>query len=548
MGDELNLYESRIKSIPSDLFNGKIVQPEDTKTFLEAVLRPGDRIALEGDNQKQAEFLSNALTTIDSSKIHGLHMLISSVTLDAHLDLFRQGIAQKLDFAYSGAQAVSLAGLVEQGAIDIGAIHTYAELYSRYFTDLIPDVAMVCAEKADTNGNLFTGANTEETPILCEAAHFGNGIVIAQVPEVSKELPRVDIPGDQVDFIVPTHKSNQIEPLFTRDPAKLNRMHILMGMMMIKGIYAEYGVQCLNHGIGYATAAIELLLPTYAREMGLKGKICSHWALNPHPTMIPAIEAGMVKSIHSFGSEPGMDEYIAARKNIFFTSRDGVLRSNRMICQMIGLYDTECFVGATLQIDPYGNSSTAVKGRISGFGGAPNLGSNPSGRRHATNAWLKVGKEMAFAGCSPSIMRGHKLVVQLTPTVSTKKGIPVFVKKLDAETMTEDNIFDIPPVMIYAEDLTHIVTEKGIAYLTRCSDKNERLSAIRAIAGQTPVGQDERPVETKKLRQKKVVAYPDDLGIKSEMVTNDLLAAKSMEDLVELSGGLYKPPRQFLKK
>ena len=27
-----------------------------------------------------------------------------------------------------------------------------------------------------------------------------------------------------------------------------------------------------------------------------------HWALNPHPALIPAIEAGWVESIHSFGS------------------------------------------------------------------------------------------------------------------------------------------------------------------------------------------------------------------------------------------------------
>jgi len=542
----MNFYESRIQSISPDLRNGKIIEPANTKQFLEAVLRPKDKVVLEGDNQKQAAFLSRTLATVNRLKIYDLHMLISAVTLDSHVELFRQGIAKKLDFAYSGAQAVPLAGLVEQGKVEIGAIHTYAELYSRYFTDLTPHVAMVCAEKADANGNLFTGANTEETPILCEAAHFGNGIVIAQVSEIVEALPRVDIPGDQVDFIIPTHELTQIEPLFTRDPAKLNEMHILMGMMMIKGIYAEYGVQCLNHGIGYATAAVELLLPTYAKTLGLQGKICSHWALNPHPTIIPAIEAGMVKSIHSFGSEPGMDEYVAARKNIFFASREGVLRSNRMVCQMVGLYDAECFVGATLQIDPYGNSSTAVKGRINGFGGAPNLGSNPSGRRHATPAWVKVGKEMASASRSTAMIRGHKLVVQLTPTVSVKKGIPVFVEKLDAQAMAEDNIFDIPPVMIYAEDLTHIVTEKGIAYLSRCSDKNERLAAIRAIAGQTPVGQGEQPAETKKLRQKKMVAYPEDLGIKSETATKDLLAAKNMEDLVELSGGLYTPPKQFL--
>jgi hypothetical protein len=34
---------------------------------------------------------------------------------------------------------------------------------------------------------------------------------------------------------------------------------------------------------GFNTAAIELLLPTYGEQLGLKGKICKHWTLNPHP-------------------------------------------------------------------------------------------------------------------------------------------------------------------------------------------------------------------------------------------------------------------------
>ena len=46
------------------------------------------------------------------------------------------------------------------------------------------------------------------------------------------------------------------------------------------------------------------------QSLGLKGKICTHWALNPHPTLIPAIEAGFVESVHSFGSEVGMEDYI----------------------------------------------------------------------------------------------------------------------------------------------------------------------------------------------------------------------------------------------
>ncbi|MBN0654140.1 malonate decarboxylase subunit alpha, partial [Pseudomonas aeruginosa] len=96
------------------------------------------------------------------------------------------------------------------------------------------------------------------------------------------------------------------EPLFTRDPRLIKQEHILMAMMAIKGIYAEHQVQSLNHGIGFNTAAIELLLPTYGEQLGLKGKICKHWTLNPHPTLIPAIESGWVESVHCFGGELGM--------------------------------------------------------------------------------------------------------------------------------------------------------------------------------------------------------------------------------------------------
>jgi malonate decarboxylase alpha subunit len=116
--------------------------------------------------------------------------------------------------------------------------------------------------------------------------HRDLDVVIAQVNEMRGDLPRVDIPGDWVDFVVQAPTPNLIEPLFTRDPAAISEIQILMAMMAIKGIYAEYGVQRLNHGIGFDTAAIELILPTYGESLGLKGKICKHWALNPHPALI----------------------------------------------------------------------------------------------------------------------------------------------------------------------------------------------------------------------------------------------------------------------
>ena len=323
----------------SSISNGKIVATEDVVKLLEAVIHSEDKVVLEGCNQKQAAFLAGALTQVDAGKINHLNMIIPSISRDEHLELFEKGIAEELNFAFAGVQSVQLSKLLAANKVRIGAIHTYLELYGRLYLDLTPNVVLLAADKADEQGNLYTGFNTEETPTIAEAAAFKNGIVIVQVNEIVKteELPRVDIPGGWVDFVVKADQPYPMVPLFTRDPAKIQDAHILMGMMVIKGIYAKHNVQTLNHGIGYNGCAIELLLPTYGNELGLKGKICTNWVLNPHPTLIPAIEDGWVKQVCAFGGEVGMEKYTRARSDIFFTGRDGSLRSTRAMAQGAGL-------------------------------------------------------------------------------------------------------------------------------------------------------------------------------------------------------------------
>ena len=525
----------------------KVVSADLAVQLLEAVIEPGDRVCLEGNNQKQADFLAQALTRVDPARVNKLHMLQSVLALPEHLDLYELGIAEQVDFSFSGPQAARLARMVGKGTegkskVRIGAIHTYLELFSRYFVDLTPHVALVAAQSADAQGNLYTGPNTEDTPAIVEATAFKNGIVIAQVNELVDKVPRVDIPGDWVNFVIPSPQPHFIEPLFTRDPAQISEIQVLMAMMAIKGIYAEYGVQRLNHGIGFDTAAIELLLPTYAASLGLKGKICSHWALNPHPTMIPAIEAGFVKSIHCFGSELGMENYIAARPDVFFTGPDGTMRSNRAFCQAAGHYACDLFIGSTLQIDMAGNSSTATLDRISGFGGASNMGADAAGRRHASPAWLRAGEQRRSQ--HPGIPRGRKLVVQLVETFREHMQ-PAFVDKLDAWKLAEFANMPIPPVMIYGDDVTHILTEEGIANLLLCANAEEREQAIRGVAGYTEMGlgRDVRMVEN--LRDRGVIQRAEDLGIDKRDATRDLLAARSVKDLVRASGGLYQPPVRF---
>jgi malonate decarboxylase alpha subunit len=505
---------------------------------LEALLEPGDAVALEGDNQKQADFLSRALVQVDPAKLHGLHLLISSVSRPEHLTLFERGIARKIDFAYAGPQSVRLAQLLEEGKLEIGAIHTYVELYARMFVDLMPDVALVCAEEADRAGNLYTGPNTEDTPTIVEAAAFHDGVVIVQVNEIVDRLPRVDVPASWVDVVVAADRPYHLEPLFTRDPSLITDMQILLGMLVIRGIYERHEVTALNHGIGFNTAAVELLLPTYGEKLGLRGKICRRWALNPHPTLIPAIESGWVESVCCFGSEVGMADYVRARPDIFFTGHDGSLRSNRLLAQLAGQYGVDLFIGSTLQLDVEANSSTVTRGRLTGFGGAPNMGSDARGRRHPSKAWLDMITSRS------AVARGRKLVVQVVPTFQNC-GLPSIVDTLDAVEVGIKCRMPVAPIMIYGDDVTHLVTEEGIAYLYKTDGLDERKAAVAAVAGATDVGRRADPKRTSELQARGIVARPEDVGVRRADASRTLLAARSMDDLVAWSGGLYKPPAKF---
>src|SRR5476649_745539 len=515
---EVNRAErlGRARAVLGNQMQGKALPAARIADLLHAVLECGDRVCLEGNNQKQADFLGQALAQLDPARVNGLHMLQSVLALPEHLDVFDRGVASKLDFSFSGPQAGRVAKLVSAGKLNIGAIHTYLELFSRYFVDLPPRVALIAAEAADRHGNLYTGPNTEDTPAIVEATAFKNGIVIVQVNQIMDTLPRIDVPGDWVDFVVQSPQPYYIEPLFTRDPAQISEIQVLMAMMANKGTYAE--------------------------SLGLKGKIGRNWALNPHPALIPAIESGFVESVYSFGSELGMENYIRARPDVFAVGPDGSMRSNRALCQAAGHYACDMFIGSTLQIDLQGNSSTATLGRIAGFGGAPNMGADARGRRHASPAWLKAGEE-ARRGRN-TIPRGQKLVVQIVETFREHMQ-PAFVEKLDAWELAEQANMAIPPVMIYGDDVTHILTEEGIANLLLCRSDEEREQAIRGVAGYTPVGlgRDKRMVE--ELRGRGIIRRAEDMGIDKRMATRDLLAAKNMKDLVRASGGLYDPPKRF---
>ncbi len=128
--------QRRLQSVAPWL-KGHVLAPERITDALQLLIQANDRVVIEGDNQKQADFLSRSLVEVDPKLIHDLHIIISSISRPEHLTLFEKGIARKADFAFAGPQSLRVAQLLEDGILQIGAIHTYVELYARLFMDLI---------------------------------------------------------------------------------------------------------------------------------------------------------------------------------------------------------------------------------------------------------------------------------------------------------------------------------------------------------------------------------------------------------------------------
>src|SRR5258707_4530237 len=176
-------------------------------------------------------------------------------------------------------------------------------------------------------------------------------------------------------------------------------------------------------------------------------------------------------------------------------------------------------------MDGDGNSSTVTTGRLAGFGGAPNMGHDPHGRRHSTPAWLDL-----KISDNP-LERGRKLVVQTIETFA-KGGVPAFVETLDAVEVGKKAGMPIAPVMIYGNDVTHVVTEEGIAYLYKTEGLEERKAAIAAIAGATEIGGRGDRKRNAHLRSRGIVATPPGLRGQRVAARPTPFAARDIDDLV----------------
>ena len=223
--------------------DGKILAPAAIVPALEALLRCGDRVALEGNNQKQADFLSRSLAKVDPASVHDLHLLISTLSRAEHLALFERGIARRRGFLVrrpaEPARRAAAGGRQARDRRDPYLRRAVCAHVRR------PDAATWrwCARlQADRAGNLYTGPNTEDTPAIVEATAFRHGIVIAQVNEIVDELPRVDIPGSWIDLVVQATGRSPSSRSSPAIRAIITELQVLMGMMVIRGIYERHGV------------------------------------------------------------------------------------------------------------------------------------------------------------------------------------------------------------------------------------------------------------------------------------------------------------------
>ena len=86
----------------------------------------------------------------------------------------------------------------------------------------------------------------------------------------------------------------------------------------------------------------------------------------------------------------------------------------------------------------------------------------------------------------------------------------------------------LAPIMIYGDDVTHLLTEEGIAYLYKARSLEERQAMIAAVAGVTSIACGTTRKDTERMRLEGLIALPEDLGIRRNDATRELLAARAL--------------------
>ena len=272
---------------------------------------------------------------------------------------------------------------------------------------------------------------------MVEATSFKNGVVVAQVNQVVERVPRVDIPGDRVHFVVEAGRPFHVEPLFTRDPGAITETQILTAMLAIKGIYAPYGVTRLNHGIGFNTAAIELLAADLWRAPWPERQDCDALGAQPAPDADPrrSNPAGSSRCTASARRSEWMRISAPGRTS---SSPDRTARCGPTVpsARPPGCMPATCSSARRCR------STSPATPRPS-----PQRASRGSAARPTWAAIRAAGVIRARPGCRrdsrPTPARrqrcvaGRKLVVQIGETFG-ENNAPLFVETLDALALAED--------------------------------------------------------------------------------------------------------------
>ena len=319
-------------------------------------------------------------------------------------------------------------------------------------------------------------------------------------------------------------------------------------MLAIKGIYAPYGVQRLNHGIGFNTAAIELLLPTYGEPLGPQGQDLHALGPQPAPDADPGDRepAGWSRSTAS-AREVGMEDYVArAPRRVLHRPRRLPALQPRASARRPASTPATCSSARRCRSTCDGNSSTVTLGRIAGFGGAPNMGADPHGRRHSSARLAEGRREAADAGAACA--RGRKLVVQIVRDLRREQCAGASSRRSTRWTLGEQlRHADLPPVMIYGDDVTpHRHRGRHRQPLLCAATRGARAGDPR----RRRLYPDRRPGATgahgrAAARARRCRAGRRTSASSAPRPNRTLLAARCVEDLVRWSGGLYQPPERF---
>ena len=136
--------------------DGKLIEQGRLRDTLEGLLRPGDRVALEGDNQKQADFLSRTLAQCDPGKApRPAHADLVGVAARASRPVRDEASPPSSTSPTPDPQSVRIAQMVEDGPV---AHRRHPHLRRAVRADVHrpePRRRAAVRAKADRDGNLL---------------------------------------------------------------------------------------------------------------------------------------------------------------------------------------------------------------------------------------------------------------------------------------------------------------------------------------------------------------------------------------------------------